>query len=95
MDSDVSAGRVSTTVAGRLALAIGSADPAGLLLLLFPAMAVPAVAAFAGSPALARAGGRVAVFSGAVAWYAATTALAHWPTALPGRAAGRGVTAAG
>jgi hypothetical protein len=37
----------------------------------------------------------VAAVSGAVAWYAATAALAHWPTALPGRAARRGVTATG
>jgi succinate-acetate transporter protein len=63
--------------------------------LLFLAMLVLAVASFADSSSLAKVGGWVAAVSGAVAWYAATAALAHWPTALPGRAAGRGVTAAG
>ncbi|MFE9449210.1 hypothetical protein [Streptomyces sp. NPDC006739] len=63
--------------------------------LLFLAMLLLAVAQFADSSALAKAGGWVAVASGAVVWYAATAALAHWPTALPRRAAGRGVTAAG
>ncbi|MFD9000501.1 GPR1/FUN34/YaaH family transporter [Streptomyces sp. NPDC059582] len=55
-----------------------------------------AVSRFADSGALAKAGGWFAVAAGAVAWYAATAALAHWPTALPRRAApGRGVTATG
>ncbi|MET9394250.1 GPR1/FUN34/YaaH family transporter [Streptomyces sp. NPDC006624] len=54
-----------------------------------------AIAAFADSDGLAKAGGWFAVAAGAVAWYAATAALAHWPTALPRRAAGRGVTATG
>ncbi|MEU3839016.1 hypothetical protein AB0E88_03110 [Streptomyces sp. NPDC028635] len=63
--------------------------------LLFLAMLVLGVAAFADSSALTKVGGWIAVVSGAVAWYAATAALAHWPTALPGRAAGRGVTATG
>ncbi|MFH9082941.1 hypothetical protein [Streptomyces sp. NPDC017673] len=80
-----------------LTLTVAGGDTLGQLMhgLLFLAMVVLAVAAFADSSALTKAGGWVAVASGAVAWYAATAALAHWPTALPGRAAGRGVTAAG
>ncbi|MEU5630139.1 GPR1/FUN34/YaaH family transporter [Streptomyces rishiriensis] len=54
-----------------------------------------AVARFAGGDGLTEAGGWFAVAAGAVAWYAATAALAHWPTALPRRAARPGVTAAG
>ncbi|MFE7647603.1 GPR1/FUN34/YaaH family transporter [Streptomyces phaeoluteigriseus] len=54
-----------------------------------------AVADFAGNDGLARAGGWFAVAAGAVAWYAATAALAHWPTAIPRRAARPGVTATG
>ncbi|MET7452482.1 GPR1/FUN34/YaaH family transporter [Streptomyces sp. NPDC005574] len=54
-----------------------------------------AVGRFADNDGLAKAGGWVAVAAGAVAWYAATAALAHWPTVLPRRAAGRGVTATG
>ncbi|MHC5903141.1 GPR1/FUN34/YaaH family transporter [Streptomyces sp. S6] len=61
------------------------------------ALVLMAVARFGGSDSLAKVGGWFAVVAGAVAWYAATAALAHWPTALPGRgrAAGRGVTATG
>jgi len=55
-----------------------------------------AVARLADSGGLAKVGGWFAVAAGALAWYAATAALAHWPTALPRRAApGRGVTATG
>ncbi|MGW0497600.1 GPR1/FUN34/YaaH family transporter [Streptomyces sp. NPDC003007] len=54
-----------------------------------------AVAAFAENDGLAKVSGWFAVAAGAVAWYAATAALAHWPTALPRRAADRGVTATG
>jgi succinate-acetate transporter protein len=80
-----------------LTLTVAGGDTLGQVVhgLLFLAMLVLAVAAFAGSSALAKAGGWVAVGSGAVAWYAATAALAHWPTMLPRRAAGRGVTATG
>ncbi|MFF8730342.1 hypothetical protein ACF073_28265 [Streptomyces sp. NPDC015171] len=80
-----------------LTLTLAGGDPLGQLAygLLSLAMAVLAVAAFADSSALVKAGGWAAVASGAVAWYAATAAVAHWPTALPGRAAGRGVTATG
>ncbi|GGR66715.1 hypothetical protein GCM10010269_01790 [Streptomyces humidus] len=59
------------------------------------ALVLTAVARFAGSDGPAKAGGWFAVAAGAVAWYAATAALAHWPTALPRRAARPGVTAAG
>ncbi|MEU6549810.1 GPR1/FUN34/YaaH family transporter [Streptomyces sp. NPDC046915] len=82
-------------VALSLTLAGGDTLGQGMYGLLFLAMLVLAVASFADSSALAKAGGWVAVASGAVAWYAATAALAHWPTALPRRAAGRGVTATG
>ncbi|GAA3125507.1 hypothetical protein GCM10010521_10230 [Streptomyces rameus] len=80
-----------------LTLTLAGGDSLGQVMygLLFLAMVVLAVAAFADSSALAKAGGWVAVVSGAVAWYAATAALAHWPTVLSGRAAGRGVTATG
>ncbi|MFF4019332.1 GPR1/FUN34/YaaH family transporter [Streptomyces sp. NPDC001843] len=80
-----------------LTLTLAGGDPLGQAVhgLLFLAMLVLAVADFADSSALAKAGGWVAVASGAVAWYAATAVLAHWPTVLPRRAAGRGVTAAG
>lgn len=75
-----------------LTLTLAGGDRLGQVMygLLFLAMLVLAVAQFADSSALAKAGGWVAVASGAVAWYAATAALAHWPTALPRRAAGRG-----
>ncbi|MCG7205862.1 GPR1/FUN34/YaaH family transporter [Streptomyces arenae] len=82
-------------VALSLTLAGGDQLGQGVYGLLFLAMLVLAVANFADSSSLAKAGGWVAVAAGAVAWYAATAALAHWPTVLPGRAAGRGVTAHG
>ncbi|MGW0205317.1 GPR1/FUN34/YaaH family transporter [Streptomyces sp. NPDC003233] len=80
-----------------LTLTLAGGDSLGQVMhgLLFLAMLVLAVAAFADSSSLAKAGGWVAAVSGAVAWYAATAAVAHWPTALPRRAAGRGVTATG
>ncbi|MFF4490799.1 GPR1/FUN34/YaaH family transporter [Streptomyces sp. NPDC001544] len=80
-----------------LSLTLAGGDPLGqgTYGLLFLAMLLLAVARFADSPALTKAGGWVAVAAGALAWYAATAVLAHWPTVLPRRAAGRGVTAAG
>ncbi|MEG3628780.1 GPR1/FUN34/YaaH family transporter [Streptomyces poriticola] len=63
--------------------------------LFFVSLLLIAIASFADAAGLAKAGGWFAVAAGAVAWYAATAALAHWPTALPRRAAGRGVTATG
>ncbi|MFF3498318.1 GPR1/FUN34/YaaH family transporter [Streptomyces sp. NPDC003247] len=80
-----------------LSLTAAGGDPLGRASygLLTVALVLLAVARLADSGAPARAGGWVAVAAGAVAWYAATAALAHWPTALPRRAAGRGVTATG
>ncbi|MGP4084335.1 GPR1/FUN34/YaaH family transporter [Streptomyces sp. KR55] len=63
--------------------------------LFFVSLLLLAIAMFAENDGLAKVGGWFAVAAGAVAWYAATAALAHWPTALPRRAAGRGVTATG
>ncbi|MFE1294479.1 GPR1/FUN34/YaaH family transporter [Streptomyces sp. NPDC058731] len=82
-------------VALTLTLAGGDSLGQAMYGLLFLAMLVLAVAAFADSSVLTKAGGWVAVASGAVAWYAATAELAHWPAVLPRRAAGRGVTATG
>jgi len=101
------------------AVTSGSANAAGVFLLLFALVALTltlaggdqltqvtyglffvslvllAIAQFATSGSLTKAGGWFAVAAGAVAWYAATAVLAHWPTVLPRRAAGRGVTATG
>ncbi|MBC9725204.1 GPR1/FUN34/YaaH family transporter [Streptomyces sp. TRM68367] len=97
----------------------GSADAAGLFLLLFALVALSltlaggdqlgqavyglffvsllllGIARFAENDTLARVGGWFAVAAGAVAWYAATAVMAHWPTVVSRRAAGRRVTAAG
>ncbi|KMS71462.1 hypothetical protein ACM01_27305 [Streptomyces viridochromogenes] len=78
-----------------LTLAGGDQLGQGAYGLFFVALVLMAVADFADSGGLAKVGGWFAVAAGAVAWYAATAALAHWPTALPRRAAGRGVTATG
>jgi uncharacterized protein len=82
-------------VALSLTLAGGDQLGQGVYGLLFVSLVLLAIAVFAGNDGLAKVGGWVAVAAGAVAWYAATAALAHWPTALPRRAAGRGVTATG
>ncbi|WP_340378860.1 GPR1/FUN34/YaaH family transporter [Streptomyces sp. SS7] len=78
-----------------LAAAGGDQLTRGTYGLFLVALVLMAVAAFAGNDSLTKVGGWFAVAAGAVAWYAATAAMAHWPTALPRRAAGRGVTAAG
>ncbi|MFI1048695.1 GPR1/FUN34/YaaH family transporter [Streptomyces griseoruber] len=78
-----------------LAAAGGDQLTRGTYGLFLVALVLMAVAAFAGNDSLTKVGGWFAVAAGAVAWYAATAATAHWPTALPRRAAGRGVTAAG
>jgi succinate-acetate transporter protein len=80
-----------------LSLAVAGGDPLGrgAYGLLFVSLLLLALANFAENDGLGKVGGWFAVAAGAVAWYAATAALAHWPTALPRRAAGRGVTAAG
>ncbi|MFG2751119.1 acetate uptake transporter [Streptomyces xanthophaeus] len=53
-----------------------------------------AIGAFADSSSLGKVAGWVAAVSGLLAWYGATAALAHWPTAL-GRTSRRGAVAAG
>ncbi|MFF3377012.1 GPR1/FUN34/YaaH family transporter [Streptomyces sp. NPDC002680] len=82
-----------------LSLTLGASASAPLVRgaygLLFVAMLLLAVARFGSSDGLAKVGGWFAAAGGVVAWYAATAALAHWPTVLPRRAAGRGVTATG
>ncbi|WP_329338880.1 GPR1/FUN34/YaaH family transporter [Streptomyces sp. NBC_00663] len=82
-------------VALSLTLAGGDQLGQGTYGLLFVSLVLMAIAAFADNDGLAKVGGWFAVAAGAVAWYAATAALAHWPTSLRGRAAGRGVTATG
>ncbi|MFF7307767.1 GPR1/FUN34/YaaH family transporter [Streptomyces sp. NPDC008137] len=82
-------------VALSLTLAGGDQLGQGVYGLFFVALLLMAIAEFAGNEGLAKVGGWFAVASGAVAWYAATAVLAHWPTVLPRRAAGRGVTATG
>ncbi|OIJ65689.1 GPR1/FUN34/YaaH family transporter [Streptomyces mangrovisoli] len=82
-------------VALTLTLAGGDQLTQGTYGLFFAALVLLAIAQFADNGSLAKIGGWVAVAAGAVAWYAATASLAHWPTALPRRAAGRGVTATG
>ncbi|MFF1838468.1 acetate uptake transporter [Streptomyces sp. NPDC058231] len=82
-----------------LTLTLGAAG-GGLLAqgtygLLFLGLLLLGIGQFAGSDGLGKVGGWLAAVAGLAAWYGATAALAHWPTALPGRTAGRGVTAAG
>lgn len=103
MDNDVAAGSTATIAGGdSLSLVVfpltaaGGGRPGKVSYgLLFVALLLLAVAAFAGSGGLAEAGGWFGVVAGVLVWYGATAATAHWPTALPRRAAGRGVTAAG
>ncbi|MER5468756.1 GPR1/FUN34/YaaH family transporter [Streptomyces sp. NPDC002685] len=78
-----------------LTLAGGDVLGQGTYGLFFVSLLLLAIGRFADNADLSKAGGWFAVAAGAVAWYAATAALAHWPTALPRRAAGRGVTATG
>jgi uncharacterized protein len=63
--------------------------------LFFVSLVLLATAVLAGGDALGRVGGWFVVAAGAVAWYAATAVLAHWPTAVPRRPAGRRATATG
>ncbi|MER5210431.1 GPR1/FUN34/YaaH family transporter [Streptomyces sp. NPDC002838] len=99
-------GQVSANAAGlflllfalvALSLAVAGGDQLGkgMYGLFFVSLLLLAIANFAENDGLAKVGGWFAVAAGAVAWYAATAALAHWPTALPRRAAGRRVTATG
>ncbi|MFG2679246.1 GPR1/FUN34/YaaH family transporter [Streptomyces sp. NPDC048392] len=80
-----------------LSLTFAGGDPLGqgAYGLFFVSLLLLALGVLADSEGLGRAGGWFAVAAGAVAWYAATAALAHWPTDLSRRAAGRRVTAAG
>ncbi|MCI3239376.1 GPR1/FUN34/YaaH family transporter [Streptomyces spinosisporus] len=78
-----------------LTLAGGDQLTQGTYGLFFVSLVLLAIGQFATSDSLAKVGGWFAVAAGAVAWYAATAALAHWRTVLPRRAAGRGVTATG
>ncbi|MGW0864479.1 GPR1/FUN34/YaaH family transporter [Streptomyces sp. NPDC002611] len=79
-----------------LTLAGGDQLGQGMYGLFFVGLLLMAIAEFAGNGGLVKVGGWFAVAAGAVAWYAATAALAHWPTTVPRRrAAGRGVTATG
>lgn len=80
-------------VALSLTLAGGDQLTQGTYGLFFVSLVLLAIAQFAGNDGLSKVGGWFGVAAGAVAWYSATAALAHWPTALPRRAAGRGVTA--
>ncbi|MFI5678267.1 GPR1/FUN34/YaaH family transporter [Streptomyces cellulosae] len=78
-----------------LSLTVAGGDPLGrgAYGLFFVSLVLLAVARFADNDGLVKVGGWFAVAAGAVAWYAATAAPAHWPTAVPRRAARRGVTA--
>ncbi|MCX3058843.1 GPR1/FUN34/YaaH family transporter [Streptomyces beihaiensis] len=82
-----------------LSLTVGSAGAGtfvrGTYGAMFVAFVLLAVAAFGDTQGLAKAGGWIAAVGGLLAWYGATAAVGHLPTALPGRAAGRGVTAHG
>ncbi|MFC7981994.1 GPR1/FUN34/YaaH family transporter [Streptomyces sp. NPDC057336] len=78
---------LSLTVAGGDTLGQGVYGLFSVSLLLL------ALAAFADSEVLGKAGGWFAVLAGAVAWYAATAVRAQWPTAFRRRTAGRRVTA--
>ncbi|MEV5608503.1 GPR1/FUN34/YaaH family transporter [Streptomyces sp. NPDC052225] len=82
-----------------LSLTLGSAGSdvftRGTYAALFVALVLLAVAAFGDTDSLAKAGGWFAAVGGLLAWYGATASMAGLPTALPGRAAGRGVTATG
>ncbi|KPI29070.1 GPR1/FUN34/YaaH family transporter [Streptomyces sp. NBC_00080] len=82
-------------VALSLTLAGGDQLGQGTYGLFCVGLVLMAVARFADSDGLTKVGGWFAVAAGAVAWYAATAALAHWPTAVPRRAARPGVTATG
>ncbi|MQY13888.1 hypothetical protein SRB5_40440 [Streptomyces sp. RB5] len=62
--------------------------------LLFVGMLVLAIAQFADNADLTKVGGYAAALSGLAAWYTATAAIAHLPTALPRRSAGREAAAA-
>ena len=79
-----------------LTLTLGAAGDAlgqGTYGLFFVSLVLLAISVLAGSDALGKVGGWFAVAAGAVAWYAATATLAHWPTTVSRRTWGRRVTA--
>ncbi|RVU24354.1 hypothetical protein EOT10_15110 [Streptomyces antnestii] len=82
-----------------LSLTLGAAGSGSMVRASYGALCVAlllmAVADFGGTAGLAKVGGWFAAVGGLLAWYSATAAMGHLPTAMPGRAAGRGVTAAG
>ncbi|MBA5222960.1 GPR1/FUN34/YaaH family transporter [Streptomyces griseoaurantiacus] len=81
-----------------LTLTLGAAGDAlgqGTYGLFFVSLVLLAISVLAGSDALGKVGGWFAVAAGAVAWYAATAVLAHWPTDVRRGVAGRRVTATG
>ncbi|NEB78917.1 hypothetical protein G3I40_27395 [Streptomyces sp. SID14478] len=82
-----------------LSLTLGSAGASPFVRGTYGAMCVAlvllAVAAFSDTEALGKVGGWFAAVGGLLAWYGGTASLAKLPTALPGRAAGRRVTATG
>ncbi|MFE9254723.1 acetate uptake transporter [Streptomyces sp. NPDC006879] len=80
-----------------LALTLALGAPSGLFgqgmyALLSLSLLLMGIGAFAESNALGKVAGWVTAVTGLLAWYGATAALAHWPTAL-GRAS-RGAVAA-
>lgn len=82
-------------VALSLTFAGGDMLGQGMYGLLFVSLVLLAVAAFADNGTIAKIGGWFAVVAGAVAWYAATAAFAHWPMTMPRRTAGRRMTVTG
>ncbi|WP_399885304.1 GPR1/FUN34/YaaH family transporter [Streptomyces sp. BBFR51] len=82
-------------VALSLTFAGGDTLGQGTYGLFFVSLLLLALGVFADSEVLGKAGGWFAVAAGAVAWYAATAVLAHWPTGVSRRVAGRRMTAAG
>lgn len=97
-------GKVSAHAAGlflvlfallALTLAVSAASGLfgqGVYALLTLSLVLLAIGVFADSGGLAKAAGWVAAVAGLLAWYGATAALAHWPTAL-GKASGGAVAA--
>lgn len=82
-----------------LSLTLGAAGGGQLAQVMYGLLCVSllllGIARFAEVSVLVKIGGWVAALAGLLAWYGATAAWAKWPTALPHRAAGRGVTATG
>ncbi|WP_149181819.1 GPR1/FUN34/YaaH family transporter [Streptomyces sp. TRM49041] len=64
----------------------------GVYGLLFLALLLLGIGAFADASALGKVGGWLAVVAGLAAWYGATASLAKWPS-LTGRTASRGAAA--